>query len=102
VSTAVDIEAPAGGQDHREIAALQQSVRMLRAENAYLHERIDYLLRQTALEIGVIDLHHAPPPRNTDQQQRIETPIRAAQSRFANNDRVAAVKHHRTPRKVMT
>lgn len=83
-----------------EIRSLQHCVRMLHEENAYLHDRLDQLMRQTALEIGVIDMHHEPAPRNKGQEKAIEAPIRSAQRRFANSDRIAAVKHHRTPRKL--
>jgi hypothetical protein len=102
VSTAIEEPSIAPADNYKaEIKSLQHCVRMLREENAYLHDRLDALIRQTSLEIGMIDMHHQPAPRNKGQEETVEAPIRAAQRRFSNSDRIAAVKYHRAPRKLV-
>jgi hypothetical protein len=62
----------------------------------YLHERIDQLVRQAALEVGLIRLHTGIDPASTRGEQDLS--LELARNRFWAADDAAADNHKKTKR----
>lgn len=65
-------------------------------EIGYVHERIDQLIRQTALEVGLIRLHTGIDPASTHNEQ--EESLQLTRQRFWAADDAAGEKHGKEPR----
>jgi hypothetical protein len=62
----------------------------------YIHERIDRLVRQTALEIGLLRIHTGADPNDTTEQQTHS--IQLTHNRFWGSQDVAADDHNQERR----
>ena len=78
----------------RDIDGLTQAIATLGEEINYLHDRIDHLIRQSGIEIGLLDARSRGVLFRDDRDKVYEL----AKKRFWAADDAAAQNHNREPR----